>query len=451
MQMPETPLTPVGSDIDVAVLQQSHGEFSNGLASPISRKRERSEDNFHPGPPLKRMYTTTEAEMLRAYELNSNVQYANTLVGKPPSEIESDGAVLGGKDANITPPALSSSTQKRIVTRDFIQRLVTECLRSGHPIKEVHTETVLGEMIEVQTIGDSGQSHNRTLHLNVDIDVPEVIVTEEQHLYFSLQKVVDNAIKFTESGSINISVKMSKGLHVVEIWVVDTGCGISEESQLSIFKPHFQEDASRNRTRDGLGLSLFNAKAHVRRNLGGDVTLERSATEGPFKGSEFLIRLPIFNNSTINTPLIKTPTPGQALHLDHDSNHLASYFPEPSTPMREVSPPKRSTRKQKLFNRNLATSYPLNILIAEDNQINRNVALGCLHKLGYPKTSITLAFDGVEAVRRVADDGRSWLFVLNHSTDEVKVPASGHELLRDEAAPGSVIVAPGAVAVVREG
>ena len=57
----------------------------------------------------------------------------------------------------------------------------------------------------------------------------------------------------------------------------------------------------------------------------------------------------------------------------------------------------------------------------------------------------------VEAVRRVADDGRSWLFVLNHSADEVKVPASGHELLRDEAAAGSLVVAPGAVAVVREG
>ncbi|MEZ0447071.1 beta-galactosidase [Cellulomonas sp. ICMP 17802] len=59
--------------------------------------------------------------------------------------------------------------------------------------------------------------------------------------------------------------------------------------------------------------------------------------------------------------------------------------------------------------------------------------------------------EGVELVRRHADDGRSWLFVLNHTTDEVKVPASGHELLRDETAPGAVVVPPGAVAVVREG
>jgi len=397
MQMPETPLTPVGSDIDVAAMQQSHIDFSNGIASPISRKRERTEDNFHPGPPLKRMFTTTEAEMLRAYEVMSDT---NSLAGIPPSETGSDGVVLG-KEATVTPPALLSPTQKRIVTRDFVRNLVAECLKSGHPVEEIHTETELGETVEVKSLGDRGQAHDRTLHLIIDLDVPEAVVTEEQHLHFALQKVVDNAIKFTESGSITITVKMSKGFHVVEIWVLDTGCGISEESKLSLFKPHFQEDASRNRTRDGLGLSLFNAKAHVRRHLGGDVTLERSATEGPSKGSEFLIRLPIFG-STNSTPLLKTPPTGQAPHLEPDTNSFASYFPGPNTPMRETSPPKRSPRKHKPFNQNLGTSYPLNILIAEDNQINRNVALGCLHKLGYPKSSITLAFDGVEAVRKYA-------------------------------------------------
>ena len=68
------------------------------------------------------------------------------------------------------------------------------------------------------------------------------------------------------------------------------------------------------------------------------------------------------------------------------------------------------------------------------------------------EAGLTPELDGVEAVRRVADDGRSWLFVLNHTADEVKVPASGHELLRDEpVAGGTLVVAPGAVAVVREG
>ncbi|WP_456823458.1 beta-galactosidase [Cellulomonas sp. P5_E12] len=59
--------------------------------------------------------------------------------------------------------------------------------------------------------------------------------------------------------------------------------------------------------------------------------------------------------------------------------------------------------------------------------------------------------DGVEIVRRHGADGRSWLFVLNHTNDEVTVAASGHELLRDEAVAGALVVAAGGVAVVREG
>jgi beta-galactosidase len=57
---------------------------------------------------------------------------------------------------------------------------------------------------------------------------------------------------------------------------------------------------------------------------------------------------------------------------------------------------------------------------------------------------------GVEAVRRHADRGRSWLFVLNHTDSTVLVPASGAELLSGRQATGVLDVAPGGVAVVRE-
>ena len=62
--------------------------------------------------------------------------------------------------------------------------------------------------------------------------------------------------------------------------------------------------------------------------------------------------------------------------------------------------PKQSPGKRAAINPNLGSEYPLNILIAEDNAINRNVAIGSLNKLGYPKESITVAFDGLDAVKR---------------------------------------------------
>ncbi|GAB3809810.1 hypothetical protein GCM10027605_46260 [Micromonospora zhanjiangensis] len=58
--------------------------------------------------------------------------------------------------------------------------------------------------------------------------------------------------------------------------------------------------------------------------------------------------------------------------------------------------------------------------------------------------------EDVEAVRRYAEDGRSWLFVFNHGSAVAEVAATGHELLTDRWVSGALVLEPGAVAVVRE-
>ncbi|MDQ1464682.1 MAG: beta-galactosidase, partial [Actinomycetota bacterium] len=61
-----------------------------------------------------------------------------------------------------------------------------------------------------------------------------------------------------------------------------------------------------------------------------------------------------------------------------------------------------------------------------------------------------IAAAGVEAVRRRAG-AASYLFVINHTDQEVEVPATGHELLTGAQIGGDLVVAAGGVAVVREG
>jgi beta-galactosidase len=61
-----------------------------------------------------------------------------------------------------------------------------------------------------------------------------------------------------------------------------------------------------------------------------------------------------------------------------------------------------------------------------------------------------LAVDGVPVSRRVDEDGNSWLFAFNHSDAAVTVPASGLELLSGQEVAGTLELAPGDVAVVRE-
>ena len=56
---------------------------------------------------------------------------------------------------------------------------------------------------------------------------------------------------------------------------------------------------------------------------------------------------------------------------------------------------------------------------------------------------------GVETTRR-SDGSRSWLFLLNHTDAEQQVEASGHDLVSDTAVAGTVTLAPGGCAVLRE-
>ena len=57
---------------------------------------------------------------------------------------------------------------------------------------------------------------------------------------------------------------------------------------------------------------------------------------------------------------------------------------------------------------------------------------------------------GVEVVRRTAEDGRSWLFAINHTEEPAVLEVRGHDLVADEEVDGTLEVGPGGVAVVRE-
>ena len=75
-----------------------------------------------------------------------------------------------------------------------------------------------------------------------------------------------------------------------------------------------------------------------------------------------------------------------------------------------------------------------------------------LEEAGIPPgpAASTVGSRGVERVRRRADDGTGWLFVINHTAEAVQVEISGHELVSDHPVTGLLDVAPGGVAVVRE-
>ncbi len=144
-------------------------------------------------------------------------------------------------------------------------------------------------------------AHEKGLSYTVDVtpDTPEAFVTDPQRLRQILKNLLVNAFKFTEHGSVGVSVGLTDSgwindtrslidaPSVVALSVTDTGIGIDDEQQQRIFEAFAQADGSTARLYGGtgLGLSISRELAHL---LGGEITV--SSTPG--QGSSFTVYLP---------------------------------------------------------------------------------------------------------------------------------------------------------------
>lgn len=101
-----------------------------------------------------------------------------------------------------------------------------------------------------------------------------------------------NSLKFTEkNGIVKFTIFKDNHTNDVVIKVVDTGIGIAPELLPDLFKPFVQADNSLARSTGGLGLGLSIVKEIVDLH---DGSIE-AISEGPGKGSEFIIRLPLYS------------------------------------------------------------------------------------------------------------------------------------------------------------
>lgn len=124
------------------------------------------------------------------------------------------------------------------------------------------------------------------LSFRVDaVDGPPIFAdaTKIRQILFNL---LSNAVRYTDSGSINISCRV--GSLGATITVEDTGIGISTEHLDRIFERFWQVDQSRTRVRGGAGLGLMVSRS-LARVMGGDLDV----TSELGRGSKFVLRLPL--------------------------------------------------------------------------------------------------------------------------------------------------------------
>ena len=130
---------------------------------------------------------------------------------------------------------------------------------------------------------------NIDLNLVIYSDTPRRVVGDKLRLKQILLNLIGNAIKFTDQGRVLIKVSLADTAFdqaAIEITVEDTGIGISEQDQQTLFQAFSQVESSATRRFTGTGLGLVISK-NLATLMGGDIKMYSS----PGEGSKFTLQL----------------------------------------------------------------------------------------------------------------------------------------------------------------
>ncbi len=147
------------------------------------------------------------------------------------------------------------------------------------PVK-YHTEVLFGDLVELIRV----QAEKKKLELYVDVDfnMPSVLVGDEKRIKQVILNILDNAVKYTEEGSITLSAhteECADGDVMLKISVADTGIGIRKEDMEYLYDSFNRADERRNRRIVGSGLGLAITKQLVDL-MEGEITVDSIYRKG---------------------------------------------------------------------------------------------------------------------------------------------------------------------------
>jgi PAS domain S-box-containing protein len=168
--------------------------------------------------------------------------------------------------------------------------------------------------------------------IELEISIPEnipipCVSSDAELLKKALIHLIDNALKFTDKGSVTIGLSTRENELV--FFIKDTGCGIKKEYLDMLYEPFSQEDSTITRGYEGSGLGLSIA-AGIIKKIGGRIHAESEK----HRGSTFFISLPFSESKTDKNNMASTSITSDAPVLTNESTNDMS---EPSEPVTEES------------------------------------------------------------------------------------------------------------------
>jgi PAS domain S-box-containing protein len=243
----------------------------------------------------------------------------------------------------------------------------------------------------VELLRSQAESKELTLALTSERGLPNFAKGDPCRLRQVLINLINNAIKFTPSGSINIRVSSiprdaDGGSFRLHCKVEDTGIGIPDELQESLFDEFTMADQSHSRAYEGSGLGLAICKRLVSR-MGGSIDVHSEAG----KGSTFIFTVELESADAV----------------DHES--------ESDTPRLHPAPGTR-------------------VLLAEDNPANQVVIKSILEHAGLRVDMVANGREAVNAVRALPYD----IVLMDISMPEMDGMAATHDVRQLPGGAGSI-------------
>ncbi len=220
----------------------------------------------------------------------------------------------GAEKGNCLAMARCSARSLKQLTDDLLQFFKTESDRMELECVRFDLRTLLGDLLGLyqRRAAEKGLS----LAVRIDADVPGTVQGDPLRFGQIVTNLVDNAVKFTHAGSIDVSVWLrgpgarsdpaNPGTVPLHVAVRDTGVGLGPEERARIFDEFMQADQSTTRKYGGIGLGLAIARRLVERMNG-----ELDVCSVPAGGSTFWFNVDL-QASAAPAPAEPVQAPGSA-------------------------------------------------------------------------------------------------------------------------------------------
>ncbi|MBW2477446.1 MAG: PAS domain S-box protein, partial [Deltaproteobacteria bacterium] len=313
---------------------------------------------------------TNEMALLAATQAAESANQAKDLfLAKMSHEIRTPLTTIVGfgellEDADLTPEQKkyldainTSGSALASLINDILDLSKAETGKLAIRPKSFKLQTLISKLVATQE--PQIEAKNLSVHIHINHDVPDLLVGDQLRIQQVLLNLLGNAIKYTDKGSINITVSVIEETDLrvlLDLSIKDTGIGIPKDLQEHIFKPFAQAPGAGTNNHGGFGLGLTISRS-LAVLMGGSIRLE----SGEGVGSTFHLVIPLQKKKGSLSE--KTCQQGKS---------------------------------------SLWTGPPLNILLAEDNPVNSHFIKIVLENMGHEVT--------------VAENGKVALDTLNAKT-----------------------------------